>query len=67
MTVVGGVFPRPVILGSGSSFPVILGSGSSFPVILRSGATKNLSGRVFESGEKILRCAQNDNGGRGSE
>ena len=32
-------------------------------VILRSFATKNLWDRAFEAGEKILRFAQNDNGG----
>ena len=47
---------------------VILRRGSPpLPVILRSFAPKNLSGHVFETGEKILRFAQNDNGGMGSE
>ena len=31
-------------------------------VILRSFAPKNLSYHVFVTGEKILRCAQNDKG-----
>ena len=33
------------------------------PVILRSFAPKNLLGHVSGTGEKILRFAQNDNGG----
>ena len=38
--------------------------GASLPlsVILRSFAPKNLSGHALETGEKILRCAQNDRG-----
>ena len=37
--------------------------GANFPlsVILRSFAPKNLRDGAFETGEKILRCAQNDN------
>ena len=41
---------------------VILRRGSPSSVILRSFAPKNLSGHVFETGEKILRFAQNDKG-----
>ena len=58
-----------VILRCGSpSLSVILRSGlPSLSVILRSAATKNLSYHVSEPGEKILRFAQNDNGGWGAE
>ena len=37
---------------------------SPLSVILRSFAPKNLRDGAFEMGGKILRCAQNDNGGR---
>ena len=40
---------------------LILRRGFPPSVILRSFAPKNLSGHVFETGEKILRFAQNDN------
>ena len=53
------------IRAAGRSPPaVILRRGSPpLPVILRSFAPKNLSDHVFETGEKILRFAQNDKGG----
>ena len=51
-----------VILRRGFSLSVILRRGSPSSVILRSFAPKNLSGHVFETGEKILRFAQNDKG-----
>ena len=41
---------------------VILRRGFSLSVILRSFAPKNLSGHAPETGEKILRFAQNDKG-----
>ena len=66
-------FPLSVILRRASpslSFraaalppPVILRSASPpLSVILRSFAPKNLSGHAPQTGEKILRFAQNDNG-----
>ena len=51
----GGALPLSVIL-RGASPPL--------SVILRSFAPKNLSYHVFVTGEKILRCAQNDKGER---
>ena len=64
-------FMRPIqvdfvnIRAAGRSPPaVILRRGSPpLPVILRSFAPKNLSDHAPETGGKILRCAQNDNGG----
>ena len=43
------------------------GAVFSRSVILRSFAPKNLWDAAFGAGEKILRFAQNDNGGGGSE
>ena len=65
-------FMRPIqvdfvnIRAAGRSPPaVILRRGSPpLPVILRSFAPKNLQNGAFETGGKILRCAQNDNGER---
>ena len=54
----------PTPCRSDARFPpsVVLMRGFPLSVILRSFAPKNLSGHVFETGEKILRCAQNDRG-----
>ena len=50
---------------SEEQFPPLCHSEEQFPrsVILRSGATKNLRAGIFGTREKILRYAQNDNGG----
>ena len=55
---------KAVILRRASPLSVILRSASPLSVILRSFAPKNLSYHVFVTGEKILRCAQNDRGER---
>ena len=60
-------FSLSVILRRGLPPSVILRSGLPLSVILRSFAPKNLSGHVFETGEKILRFAQNDRGSGGAE
>ena len=56
--------PPPLSFG-GAGFPppVILRRGFFSSVILRSESDEESFSHAPETGEKILRCAQNDNGG----